>query len=185
MIWFTSDPHFWHRKVIEYCGRPFESLEAMHEALITNWNACVMPGDTIYVLGDFAFAGATKIKEIVPRLEGHKVLIMGNHDWHFKPHRWVEFGFEAAFSSWALDAKVPGGIIQMSHFPYAGAGDQTVEERYTESRLPDDGLWLAHGHVHTHWKQKSRMINVGVDQWGFKPVALSEIEEMTWKQING
>lgn len=26
-IWFTSDTHFFHDKVVEYCQRPFASVE--------------------------------------------------------------------------------------------------------------------------------------------------------------
>ena len=33
-IWFTSDTHFFHDKIVEYSQRPFASVEEMNEGLI-------------------------------------------------------------------------------------------------------------------------------------------------------
>lgn len=56
--WFTSDTHFDHANVIEYCKRPFSNVEEMNEAMIRNWNKRVMPEDTIFHLGDFHLGSA-------------------------------------------------------------------------------------------------------------------------------
>lgn len=79
-IWFTSDTHFFHKKIIEYEKetRPFKNIDEMHEALITRWNSVVKPKDTIFHLGDFMM-GRGNI-HIVTKLNGLKRLIMGNHD---------------------------------------------------------------------------------------------------------
>jgi calcineurin-like phosphoesterase family protein len=80
--WFTSDTHFGHKKILEYEkeARPFETVEEMNEHLITAWNETVNPKDIVFHLGDFAF-GAVNVA-IADRLNGHKRLIMGNHDCH-------------------------------------------------------------------------------------------------------
>ncbi len=79
-IWFTSDSHFGHKNILEYEkeARPFDSVEEMNEALISNWNDTVRPKDIVYHLGDFAF-GKHNI-HIAGRLHGRKRLILGNHD---------------------------------------------------------------------------------------------------------
>lgn len=79
-IWFTSDTHFGHAKILEYEAeaRPFASVEEMNEALIDRWNSVVHAGDTVYHLGDFCFGRANI--EIAGRLNGKKRLVMGNHD---------------------------------------------------------------------------------------------------------
>lgn len=78
--WFISDTHFGHAKVLEYepIARPFKTLEEMHEVMIDRWNSVVRDRDTVYHLGDFVF-GRNNIK-IAERLNGRKILIMGNHD---------------------------------------------------------------------------------------------------------
>lgn len=82
MEWVTSDHHFGHSKIIEYCNRPFHNVHEMDEEMIARWNAVVKSGDTIYHLGDFAFfkGGPDVLKDITRRLVGYKILVMGNHD---------------------------------------------------------------------------------------------------------
>jgi calcineurin-like phosphoesterase family protein len=69
----------------------------------------------------------------------------------------------------------PFETLKLHHLPYTGDHHDS-EERYREYRPKDNGLWLLHGHVHTTWKFKDRMINVGVDQWDFTPVSLDQIK---------
>ena len=51
----------------------------MNQKLIENWNSVVGPNDLVFHLGDFAFGGAEIWNKTLPRLNGHKVLILGNH----------------------------------------------------------------------------------------------------------
>ena len=78
-IYFTADTHFGHKAILQYCNRPFETINEMNEALINNWNSKVGPGDIVFHLGDFAFGGSTIWKSILERLNGRKYLIIGNH----------------------------------------------------------------------------------------------------------
>ena len=54
--------------------------------------------------------------------------------------------------------------LQLCHYPFAGDSKET--DRYSDRRPTDRGQWLACGHVHDRWRQRGRMINVGVDAWG-------------------
>lgn len=79
-IWFTSDTHFSHHNIIQYCNRPFKDTDEMNKVLIQNWNNVVMPDDIVWHLGDFALGDKTKIPEIVQKLHGNIRLVKGNHD---------------------------------------------------------------------------------------------------------
>lgn len=59
-IWFSSDHHFNHKNIIDYCKRPFQSVEEMNIALIENHNKFVNKNDDVYFLGDFVL-GTKKI----------------------------------------------------------------------------------------------------------------------------
>src|SRR5579862_8230519 len=82
-IFFTSDHHFFHHNIIKYSKRGFSGLEEMHEHFIKCWNSVVGENDIIFHLGDIFYgreANDEKVKWIMSRLNGHKRLILGNHD---------------------------------------------------------------------------------------------------------
>jgi calcineurin-like phosphoesterase family protein len=181
-IWFTSDTHFGHARIIELCDRPFASVEHMNEAIIERWNAVVKPNDTVFHLGDVAMGTIADSLPLVSRLNGHKALIIGNHDRIFcenKPTMKERFWpiYREHFE-WIGEGSDQGDFI-LNHFPYEG--DSHEEERHTDLRPVDRGQWLVHGHVHTEWKVRGRQINVGVDVWDFTPVHLEQIMEVIGK----
>ena len=79
-VWLTSDTHFGHANIIKYCNRPFKDTNEMDESIIKTWNSQVDPHDLVIHLGDVAFAPSDRIKYIMDRLPGHKLLVLGNHD---------------------------------------------------------------------------------------------------------
>ncbi|MGB8861936.1 MAG: barstar family protein [Ilumatobacteraceae bacterium] len=174
--WFTSDLHFGHANIIEYSGRPFTDAEQMNQALIERWNAAVQPSDTVWVLGDVAMGRIADTLPLVGRLDGHKLLVTGNHDrcWHglgSKADEWVEKYLAAGFEEihqGTITLTVGDHDVLAGHFPYRG--DSQDFDRHPEARPVDDGGWLLHGHVHEQWRQRERMINVGCDAWDCRPV---------------
>lgn len=80
-IFLTSDQHFFHRHILEYCPdriKPLgSSLDDMHYALIKRHNCMVLnDDDLVYIAGDFTF----KKSELLAQLRGTKILVRGNHD---------------------------------------------------------------------------------------------------------
>jgi calcineurin-like phosphoesterase family protein len=165
MNWFTSDTHFGHKNVIEYCARPFKDVEEMNEELIRRWNVCVKNTDTVWHLGDFSFLGSIATKAILSRLNGKIILVRGNHD--AKPWRFFE-----RVESWQMIV-LQDEVVNLCHYPYRGYSHD--ERDFFTRQLEDKGVPLLHGHVHKEWKIKGRMINVGVDQWDYAPVSEDEI----------
>jgi calcineurin-like phosphoesterase family protein len=188
MVYFTSDLHFYHANVLKYCSRPFADVEEMNKALIKNWNDTVKPEDTVYCLGDFSLA-AQPVQVFTPVLNGTKYLIPGNHDFCHSYHKkgrseenrekwkqkYTDWGWIVLPEQTTLE--IPGaGIVNMCHHPYYLI--EPMDDKYKKWRPVDDGKWLICGHVHEKWKVSGKMINVGVDQWDYKPVSIDEVQKI-------
>lgn len=159
-IWFIGDTHFCHRNIIKYCGRPFDSIEKMNETLISNWNKVVKRDDRVFMLGDFALCGKDKIIEIGQKLNGRKILIMGNH--------------EGA----SLSTYYNAGFEMVSRFPLLWKNIILSHEPVENCQYPN-----IHGHLHQKTvfdcpdfqRGNNIYINVSVDQLGFKPVEFKNL----------
>ncbi len=179
--WFTSDHHFGHINIIKYCNRPFNSVAHMNSIMESSWNRVVEAGDTVYYLGDFAMQ-PRMVAEILPRLNGTKILVAGNHDrCHPKignPDRWLQTYLDAGFVAVHVDLEmeIGGQSVLLHHFPYRT--ETEPKQRYYGQRPVDEGGWLIHGHVHDRWKFSGRQINVSVENWNFEPVGLDTIREI-------
>lgn len=175
---FTSDLHLGHRNIIDYCDRPFASVGTMNAGLVAAWNTVVGPEDEVWVLGDLAMGRLDDSLTVAATLLGHKHLLLGNHDKPFRglqPERYEAAGFELHHGQ--MTHVLPGGTEVLScHFPYEG--DSGDEDRYRDERPTDHGQWLLHGHVHEKWRQRGRMINVGVDAWGGYPVSEDDLAKV-------
>ncbi len=77
---YIADTHFGHEAIIGLCKRPFNSVREIDDYLVDAWNSTVKQTDIVYHLGDFSFGGAAHAKQIFRRLNGRKILILGNHD---------------------------------------------------------------------------------------------------------
>jgi calcineurin-like phosphoesterase family protein len=182
--WFTSDLHLGHANIIRYSGRPFVDVDEMHKALTDRWNANVQPDDTVWVLGDVALGRIDDVLPMVGALHGRKHLLAGNHDRCWAGHGsradgWTERYLQAGFAEVHQGkTRVPvcGRSLLACHFPYRG--DSHDRDRYVEERPTDSGEWLLHGHVHERWRQRGRMINVGVDAWHQQPVSEHELNAL-------
>jgi len=171
---FTSDTHFNHVNqkgtgVIDYCNRPFQNIEEMNEAIIRRWNMVVGYNDIVYHLGDFSFGPKEMAAEILGRLVGRKILIKGNHDRSLAVMK--EMGFDEAHSE--LTTEIDGIIVHMTHKPIERMN--TTPPGGLLYQVPPPTEYALCGHVHTEWRRRGRVINVGVDQWDFTPVPLATL----------
>jgi RNA ligase len=170
--WFTSDLHFGHRKVIEYCDRPYKNIEEMDEAIIKQWNSQVQPDDEVYFLGDF---GINKKKvfdvDLISQLNGKKHIVLGNHDYGFvRCHKdglkLLEINLKYAEAGWsiinyemAIELK-NGQKCVLTHLPPSDEYDN----RYSNFKHKNLDGWIhLHGHLHGHYRKKGNMIDVCFD----------------------
>lgn len=169
MTYFTSDQHFGHFNIIRLCDRPFETVEAMDEAMLSKWNAKVKDSDTVYILGDLFFRAA-KVAPILKALNGRKHLIVGNHDssWMNKVKATDYF----ASIETLKEVDVDGRHLTLCHYPMLS---------YPQARRG----YMVYGHIHNnirddYWPliaRRSRMLNAGADVNNFEPVTFDEMVE--------
>lgn len=150
---FTSDCHFYHRRICEFTDRPFANVDEMNDALIAQWNKQVQPDDDIYHLGDFLFGGLSKIENILSQLNGRKHFIMGNHD---DRKHWSKIDKEKYNIAWTRDVadiNINGQHIVMCHYPFA---------IWNQSHRSS---WNLHGHSHGSFpEQQNKQLDVGIDK---------------------
>jgi calcineurin-like phosphoesterase family protein len=164
-IFFASDHHFDHARVIEYSGRPFADVNEMNETMIDNHNKVVKPSDRCYFLGDFSLGPEDRAIEFVKRLNGQKFLTFGNHDKRLRKNKeflghWI----------WARDLEsisVGEQKIMLCHYPML---------TWAHSHR---GAWDLHGHSHGSLKEDpgAFRVDVGVDCWDYTPVSFEDLQK--------
>ena len=173
---FTSDQHFGHNNIIGYCNRPYYNVEHMNRSLIENYNKMIGPNDNVVWVGDCFFCGAEERQKIMKQLNGHKVLVRGNHD-KGSPDLYTKIGFDLVVDTWMM-LEISGVCVKVCHYPYFG-NDPQYENKY-KNKMPiaNENEILIHGHTHGFDKKKNNMIHVGVDAWDYAPVPFVEIEKI-------
>lgn len=181
-LWFIADTHFGHANVIEYCNRPFKSVEEMDAALINLWNARVSPEDTVYHLGDFGFGKPAYLHSILDQLNGEIVLIEGNHDRQNVKGGHIRKRFKEIHSYLELKVTEEDGYVRrvsMCHYTSpTWRGKQRGHYRlfgHSHGSSPNE-IWCPHcdGQVFP----ASRKLDVGVDCHDYRPISYTEVKEI-------
>lgn len=154
----TSDHHFGHEQIIGYENRPFSDANRMNEALIDIWNSAVGKNDLVIHLGDFSFLPKELTESIVSRLNGRKMIILGNHDRGRSVTWWREVGFHEVYEY----PIIYDGFYILSHEPV-----------YVSENMPYVNV---HGHTHSKCTDHPQIINVSVEVTDYKPVLWDSIK---------
>jgi calcineurin-like phosphoesterase family protein len=179
-IWFISDTHFFHENILHFkiegglrMREEFTSWQEMNEAMIERWNARVKPGDKVWHLGDVALGldkifpdhhmGKLALHKLLNSLNGHKRLVLGNHD----------------------NAK---SKVLQDHFHKIQLWKSFDEHGFKCTHVPHMMDQLrgcvanVHGHIHTNVIDDPRYINICVEKIGYAPIHLDEIKAIITKR---
>lgn len=169
-IWFTADPHWGHKNIIEYCGRPFENVAEMNFETTKRWNDVVKEDDDIFILGDVTLG--SDLPRYLNPLKGNIYIVPGSHDWRWMKNIDVRY-FEhpprqgtvnLLPSLYSLQLKELGRLpIVLCHYA------MRVWDRSHHGSLH------LFGHSHGRLENTERSMDVGVDSHNFYPVSLEQV----------
>lgn len=177
-IRYLADWHYGHEAILAYDNRPFLTVEEMNAELIRRWNAVVAPEDVTYVLGDMFWCGEEEAVAVLDKLNGRKILVVGNHDLCGEAFR-QKFDAVADY----LEIQDGGRDVVLCHYPMP-----CFKNHY-------QGWYHLYGHVHVSFEanmmenarrqmealyiKPSLMFNAGVmmPYMDYAPRTLDEIVE--------
>jgi len=151
---FTSDTEFNHHNIIQYCNRPFSSIEEMNEGIIANWNSIITKKDTVYHLGDIG----RNCDNIVKRLNGNILFLKGNHDKKLDAPYIREI-----YIPGLLDEYGNKRLIVLCHYSMRS---------WNRSHY---ATWHLFGHHHGKLESYGLSFDVGMDTNDFYPLTLEEV----------
>lgn len=189
-IFFTSDWHIGDTKAMVFDERPFRDLDHMHHVLVKNYNSCVKENDICYFLGDMV-SNKESAKDVLSKLNGTKVIMVGNHDPGYQSL--YDLGFDVAMHQATIF--LGKNKITLSHCPLLGVYREDTtgmlrtnsesnwhgDHKHFKYTVNDSGQYHLHGHIHSPNKGRSvkildRQFDVGVPANKYTPVSLSQIE---------
>lgn len=161
-IWLISDCHFGHANILKFVdtngnlirGSRFSCLEDMDQHMVDCWNSVVKDSDKVYNLGDVYFGQG---HQLLPRLKGHKRLILGNHDNAKDQH------LQKHFEKITVWRQFREFNMVLTHVPLH------------TSNLEFQLQWNVHGHIHQNLLPDPRYFNVSCEQVAFTPVHIEEV----------
>ena len=165
-IWLTTDTHFFHKKMGEYCGRPDGFEELIFQGL-----QAIPEEDIMIHLGDVCIGRDGEAHErFIQPLLCKKILVMGNHD-RQKPTWYASHGFDEVFESVGVSLK-DGRRVLLTHKPSAKL---------------DNYSFNVHGHYHNkaHRKDEAESFysekhrNLSIEETNYKPVLLEDFINQT------
>ena len=143
--------------------RKGEWISEHDEWLIDSHNSVVKKRDLTYFLGDVCLGSASHMKDCLRRMEGRKVLILGNHD-HFDIADYLDV-FDAAIALKQYSRK-----RVFTHIPI-------------HPDCVDRWKMNFHGHIHSLDSPDGPYINVCVEKCDGVPRTIDEWVESQCKDI--
>ena len=151
--YIASDYHGNHTKLRERTRTQFKTDKEHSEHIFKNHQKTVSKKDIIYFLGDMG--DKDFITEYIPKMNGTKVLILGNHDKYSKAFYKEHFDYVYDKPFWLTKR------ILLSHYP------QPVE----------DGKINIHGHTHDITLRLANYFNVSLDVIDYTPVNIKKFKD--------
>lgn len=169
-IYVIGDHHLFHRNIIDYTRTKFNTIEEMNEYIISTHNRIIKKEDIVIFLGDFCLRNS-KIGPSCRIMNGHKYLILGNHDPKNIEKKYYALGFEGVYTT-----PIKIGSSFLSHEPLVKEekDDLTFQGILQEFTNCANGINY-HGHIHTKDSNiSSSHINVTCEAQEYEPALIGK-----------
>ena len=152
-VFLISDHHLSHKKILDFeAGRGGSTVDEHDEWIVAQHNSRVTKRDTVWFLGDVAFDPGA-LGKYLPRMEGTKHLILGNHD-GYDLNLYLQY-----FRKVRAMQPYKGGVL--THIPLHNSSLDRWDINY-------------HGHIHSKTSPSAQHINCCVEQCDGIPRTLEE-----------
>jgi calcineurin-like phosphoesterase family protein len=168
-VWIWSDIHINHKNIIKYSGRPFPSVDLMNKCLIGNYINTVQANDIVIWCGDITFGDVSGMNQILQKIPGHKIHVIGNHDMDNKG-KLNNLKFDEQFSCMTI-------TVQDVDVDY-----QLLLTHYPLDNVPP-GCVNVHGHIHQHTLMPWN-INVCVEHTNYTPKNMKDVVDVAHAYLN-
>ncbi len=187
-VWFTSDPHYFHKnisgpKVSSWKSgyRNFENEIEMSRHIVKVWNQTVAEDDILYCLGDWCFQGSHNIWNFRKQLRCKTIhLCLGNHDEHIRKNARItdKEGNEICFAQ-DLFTSIQD-VLQVKHGNHEFFLSHYSHQVWNGSHK---GLIHLFGHSHDSIKGIGKSMDVGIDSakrilGEYRPFSIEEVIQL-------
>ena len=132
----------------------------MNQTILNNINSVVLPEDTLYFLGDFAFGDKSEIPKLRSQIKCQNIIgLKGNHD----SVLWKRYRDIYSESYLYYEFRHLGTLFCLFHYPI------------NEWNEINQGSIMLHGHTHRFNSSPLRIMDVGVDPNNFLPVSIDQV----------
>jgi calcineurin-like phosphoesterase family protein len=167
-IWFTSDMHLLHPKIVGICERP-TTVEDHDQWLIDRFNSIVNKKDELYLLGDISMANKIATEKLLQKINGIKHLIPGNHDNSIDTSTYFKYIHNNIHDFNFNSPSYPNLHLVLCHYPLASWNRKIF------------GSGHLYGHVHGRLPGIGLSFDVGVDANDYLPLNLEQIYDKLTK----
>lgn len=158
-IYVTSDLHFNHPGILKLSRGQFKTVQEHNDYIINKYNSVVGKDDLVYILGDLGFTPLKDLKPLISRLNGRKVLILGNHD------------------KGTIGEYRAMGFIEVYNHPVYYSNDIILSHEPVKEAFDNPYVFNVHGHLHRSKLSLNNYINVNIEETDFLPVSLKDLQE--------
>lgn len=190
-IWFTSDPHYFHKniagkEVSEWKSgyRDFKDEKEMSRHIVKVWNETVQEDDILYCLGDWSFQGMENALNFRNQLICKNIhLILGNHDNHIRDNKNIP----------GTDVWLHELFTSINHVFTIKHGKQELFLSHYSHQVwngSHKGVIHLFGHSHDSLKGVGKSMDVGIDSakrilGAYRPFSIEEVISLMSKvEIN-